>query len=123
MRVCVLSVVKLRGDKAALDVLCQLFSLCHRALHTPAAFGQHYFRTIRRKKLSAFDAHCFGHSENDLVALVSRYCRKSYSRIPAGRLNDDRALAQRSLCLSRLYHAKRRAVLNASRRIEVFELA
>ena len=122
MRLGVRGVHKLAGDKAVRNFLCKLVCLRDRALHALCALGKHQLRAVGLHQLAALDGHGLGHDDNNAVSARGSDGGKTDARVAGGRLNDDRALLQKTLLLCVVNHRLGDAVFDRARGIEVFKL-
>ena len=122
MRLGVRGVHELAGDEAVRDLLGQLVRLCDRALHALRALGKHQLRTVGLHQLAALDGHGLWHDDNNAVSARGSDGGKADARVAGGRLNDDRALLQKTLLLCVVDHRLGDAVFDRARGVEVFKL-
>ena len=114
---------ELAGNEAARRCGGKLLSLGDGALHALRPIGQNQLSAVGLEQIAALDAHRFGHGEDDLVPSGGRDGSQADAGVAAGGLDDDRAGLQQALGLRIIDHGLGDSVLDASRRIEIFQLA
>ena len=120
LRIC--RIDKLSRDKAVRDLLRQLIRLGDGTLHSLGAFRQHQLRAICLHQLTALDAHRLRHDDDDAVSARGGDGCQTDTGVARGRLDDDRTRLQQAFFLGIVDHLLGDAVLDRSRRIEVFQL-
>ena len=100
----------------------QLLGLAHRAGHSFGGRRQNDFGSHRLEQPSAFQAHAFRHGDRQLVASGTADKSQADSRVAAGRLDDDRVVADPAVSLGGVDHCPGNAVFDAPERVAVFHL-
>ena len=113
---------KLSENNRILNRTLQLLCLRNGTLHALCAVREDNLCAVCLDQISALDAHGFRHGQNDMIALCRADCRKSDAGIAAGRLNNRCARLEHtgSLCIRN--HCICNAILDASCRVEIFQL-
>ena len=112
---------KLAGDEAVFDLFCQLICLGDRAGHALCAVGEHQLSAVGLEHITALNAHCLGHGQDDAVAFGCRDSRKADAGVAAGRLDDGRARLERATFLGLCDHCIGDAVLDRTCRIKILK--
>ena len=98
-----------------------LLGFGNRALHTGRPFGQNDFRSVSGDEITSFDGHRFRHNYHHSVTFCDARGGNSYTRISRSRLDYHRIFYEFSVLFGFIYHSESDSVLNAARRIEIFE--
>ena len=113
---------ELSWNKASGDFSGELLRLGDSALHPLDALCQHQLRSISLHQLPPFHRHGFRHGDDQPVTLGRGHRSQANAGIAAGRLDDDRALPQKAFFLCVLDHRLSDSILDAPRRVKVFQL-
>ncbi|MPM56703.1 hypothetical protein SDC9_103517 [bioreactor metagenome] len=87
MHVRIRRIVKLPRNDGTGRHFLQFLRFLNRARHTERAVGEHQFRAVSRKQLSALRAHGIRHGQYHAVAPRRRGGGKPDARVAAGRFN------------------------------------
>ena len=113
---------KLAGEKAVRDLLCQRLCLFDGAPHALGALGEHQLRAVGLHDLAALHAHGLGHDDDDPIAPGGGHSGQADAGVAGGGLDDDRAGLQQTPPLCVVDHRFSHPVLDASRRVQIFQL-
>ena len=122
MRLGVCGIDELSGDKAVLDLLSKLVSLCDCSLHTLCALGENKLSAVGLYELAALNAHGFGHYDDYFISPCCGDGRKADARIARCGFNDGSAGLQFALGFSVIKNCLGYAVLYRTGGVEILEL-
>ena len=99
------------------NLISQFLRLGDRARHTRQPIRQHDFRSEGFQQVTAFDAHCFGHGQYQMITFDGSYHCQPHPRIAAGRFYNSGAGLQRSARFGILNHCQPYAVFYTAKRL------
>ena len=114
-------IVKLSWDESPRMFRSQFFGAANRPLHAFRPRRQHQFGPQRPQQITAFEAHRFGHGEDDAITLHRGHPCQSHSRVAARRFDDDATGPQGAAPFHIFNHGQSHTVFHAAAGVEIFQ--